>query len=229
MKIKFKIIIIILFFPIIFCNNILYNESIREEIKVIDVEKNVFDSFRTYNENIDIKTVKKFIEVCDSFLLLEHIETLTAQICLESGSNHLNKDTGVLYNKEAIGICQITPSTAYLCFKKIIKNHKQIKQLGAEDYKNIITIQNDSIRFESIKKWLTNETNNLIMYGVLIDYGIKKYGSLEKSLLLYSNGDSYLKKIKKNDIKSNKYIRSIDNIKGKLETLSNKKDINKNY
>jgi hypothetical protein len=116
-----------------------------------------------------------------------------------------------------------------LCFKNIIKNHKQIKQLGAEDYKNIITIQNDSIRKESIKKWLTNETNNLIMYGVLIDYGIKKYGSLEKSLVLYSNGDSYLKKIKKTDIKSNKYIRSIDNIKGKLETLSNKKDINKNY
>ena len=117
----------------------LNNLDKKDNIEIFDVNSYVLESFKKYNKKIKIKTVKKFIEVCDSFNIDKNIKTLTAQICLESGAKQTLNGKTLESSGNALGISQVTPYTAYLYFKNVIsKNDKLLNQLGGSDYKNIL-------------------------------------------------------------------------------------------
>lgn len=199
------------------------NDSI-ESSNTFDVELFVLESFKKYNKKIKIKTVKKFIEVCDSFKIDKNIQTLTAQICLESGAKQMINGKTIESSGNALGISQVTPYTAYLYFKNIIsKDDKLLNQLGGTDYKNILLTKNRKLRRKKVQKWLSNETNNLIMYGYLMKHSIVKYGGIKNSLVVYSKGPYFLRKSLKSNIEldSLHYISSIKRIEKSLKTLIN--------
>ena len=231
MKIKLLILSLILITPFLGNNlgNILLIKDIencdvfgdKDNKDKFDVESYVLESFKKYNKNIKIKTVKKFIEVCDSFKINKNIKTLTAQICLESGAKQSLNGKTLESSGNALGISQVTPYTAYLFFKNVIsKNDKLLKQLGGSEYKNILTTNDSKLRRKKVQKWLSNETNNLIMYGYLMNRGIFKYGGLENSLVVYSKGPYFLRKSLKSKVKLDTlhYISSIKKIE---KTLTN--------
>tara|TARA_Y100000389_G_scaffold111840_1_gene108897 strand:+ start:2839 stop:3534 length:696 start_codon:yes stop_codon:yes gene_type:complete len=231
MKIKLLILSLILITPFLGNNlgNILFIKDIngmdnldeKDNIEIFDVNSYVLESFKKYNKNIKIKTVKKFIEVCDSFKINDNIKTLTAQICLESGAKQSLNGKTLESSGNALGISQVTPYTAYLFFKNVIsKNDKLLSQLGGSDYKNILITNDSKLRRKKVQKWLCNETNNLIMYGYLMNHCIIKYGGLKNSLVVYSKGPYFLRKSLKSNVKLDTlhYISSIKKIE---KTLTN--------
>jgi hypothetical protein len=197
----------------------LNNLDKKDNIEIFDVNSYVLESFKKYNKKIKIKTVKKFIEVCDSFNIDKNIKTLTAQICLESGAKQTLNGKTLESSGNALGISQVTPYTAYLYFKNVIsKNDKLLNQLGGSDYKNILNTNDSKLRRKKVQKWLSNETNNLIMYGYLMSRGIFKYGGLKNSLVVYSKGPYFLRKSLKSNVKLDTlhYISSIRKIEKTL-------------
>jgi hypothetical protein len=231
MKIKLSILSLILITPFLGNNlgNVLFMKDVddlnnldkKDNIEIFDVNSYVLESFKKYNKNIKIKTVKKFIEVCDSFNIDKNIKTLTAQICLESGAKQTLNGKILESSGNALGISQVTPYTAYLFFKNVIsKNDKLLNQLGGSDYKNILNTNDSKLRRKKVQKWLSNETNNLIMYGYLMSRGIFKYGGLKNSLVVYSKGPYFLRKSLKSNVKLDTlhYISSIKKIE---KTLTN--------
>ena len=231
MKIKLLILSLILITPFLGNNlgNILFIKDIngmdnldeKDNIEIFDVNSYVLESFKKYNKNIKIKTVKKFIEVCDSFKINDNIKTLTAQICLESGAKQSLNGKTLESSGNALGISQVTPYTAYLFFKNVIsKNDKLLSQLGGSDYKNILITNDSKLRRKKVQKWLCNETNNLIMYGYLMNHCIIKYGGLKNSLVVYSKGPYFLRKSLNSNVKLDTlhYISSIKKIE---KTLTN--------
>lgn len=178
--------------------------------------KYVLKSFKKYNNNVDSSTVEKFIEVCDSFKIKKHLKTLTAQICYESGANHYDISDNVLKSSgNAIGVCQITPTTGYLYLKNIVSlDDELLFQLGGTEYCHILE-SDERNRRELVKEWLSYETNNLILYGYIMENNIKIYKGLKKSLLVYWKGPFFLKqKVEESVLLDTiKYIRTIDKIK----------------
>jgi len=232
MKVKLLILFLMLLIPIL-SNNIGYflfknndNKEFSGEINdSFDIKNYVLNSFKKYNKNINTKTVNKFIEVCDSFKIKNNIKTLTAQICLESGAKQTLNGKTLESSGNALGISQVTPYTAYLFFKNIIsKDDRLLKDLGGSDYKNILVTNDKKLRRKKVQKWLCNETNNLIMYGYLMNHCIIKYGGLKNSLVVYSKGPYFLRKSLKSNIEldSLHYISSIRIIEKSLKTLTNK-------
>lgn len=221
----------LLLLPVLFGSNLTFkNKESKTIVNKSDnksdnnIESFVLRSFKFYNKKTKIKTVKKFIEVCDSFNLTKNIKKLTAQICLESGAKQILNGKVIESSGNALGICQVTPYTAYLYFKNVIsKDDRLLKSLGGEDYKRILSIKNKFKRRKEIKKWLGSETNNLIMYGYIMNHCIKKYGGLINSLVTYSKGPYFLKKCLKNktDLCELSYINSINKINISLKTLDN--------
>lgn len=226
MKNKLLIFSLILFIPFLTNNFRIYPDTYSKTTKkeITENEKFVLNSFKYYNKNIKIETVRKFIEVCDSFELTKNIKTLTAQICLESGAKQTINGEIIESSGNALGICQVTPYTAYLFFKNVISNNDTLlRQLGGTDYKNILNIKDKKLRRIKIQEWLSNETNNLIMYGYLMNHCMKKYGGLKNSLVVYSKGPHFLIKSLESDIVLDTlpYISSIEKIKKSLKTLPN--------
>ena len=221
MKIKLSILSLILITPFLGNNlgNILFTKDVdgfnkddKDNIEIFDVNSYVLESFKKYNKNIKIKTVKKFIEVCDSFKINKNIKTLTAQICLESGAKQSLNGKTLESSGNALGISQVTPYTAYLFFKNVIsKNDKLLNQLGGSDYKNILITNDSKLRRKKVQKWLCNETNNLIMYGYLMNHCIIKYGGLKNSLVVYSKGPYFLRKRRSAIYPQNSSSRSYKN------------------
>ena len=226
MNFRIKVFLGLLLIPLLMGNDIRKNNLIKPngvKKESSKLEQIVFKSFNKYNKNIEIKTVKKFIEVCDSFNLTKNINTLTAQICLESGAKHYLNDKVIESSGNALGICQITPYTAYLYFKNVIsKDDRLLYELGGDDYTHILSIKNRIKRRKLVKKWLKNETNNLVMYGYIMNHCYNKYGGLKNSLVAYSKGPSYLNKClkKDKDLDELDYVYSINKIKNSLKTLS---------
>ena len=213
MKNKIKILLIIFFTPLVFGNSLsVYSNDCLYELVEEDLDQFVINSFTQYNKDIDRKTILKFIEVCDSFNLRPNIKTLTAQICLESGAKHTIQDTLLESNSSALGICQVTTQTAFLFLKNIIsKDDRLLKKLGGTKYRNILEIEDPDERREGIKKWLSNETNNIIIYGYMMGRFMNKYKDIRKSLVVYAHGPLFLKNNK--NIDSDTYVRSVMNIK----------------
>ncbi len=185
----------------------------------------VHKRFKEYNEKIEAKTIRKFIEVSE-FYNLDTTDLLfdicISQICLESGANHLDKNCDVVKSSgHAIGITQIVPTTAFLFLKNQLSDQdkKDFIELGATSFDFV----NDANKAKEVRAelidWLCDETNNLILWGYMMHYSLeRKDYNINHSLIIYNAGDSVLIKFIKagNNPKNFEYVKKIVEIKNAL-------------
>jgi hypothetical protein len=153
-----------------------------------------FDRLYAYNKNIDTSTVVKFLEVSEAYCLND-IETLRwsiGQLLLESGAKqHYSDGRLVISPTGAIGIGQILGSTCLDFMVRKISNDDAnlFCQLGATDF--TFAYDKRYSKKEKIikaKKWLSNENNNLIMWGYIMRNNIDKKRGIIGALISYNVG-----------------------------------------
>lgn len=176
----------------------------------------VYNRFKHYNRGIDEKTVEKFIEVVEYFKLdstKRVFDLCISQICVESGSNHKNIDGNVLESSgNAIGIAQITPTTAYHYLKNVAgeENKEIFKDLGATNYNFLLDSEElDEKTRQKVIKWCKNETNNLVLWGFIMKNILKKNDNkIIKTLVVYNIGNAGLSEYIKcgNSINEHLYV-----------------------
>jgi hypothetical protein len=168
----------------------------------------VHKSFVKYNPYTDSTTSMKFYEVCDHDGLNANEEMLNlsiGQILLESGAQqfysegHKKHGELVVSSADAIGITQILPSTALYLMKKKIKKKdvEEFKALGAEDFSFHKIKFNKKKKLHLARIWLEDETNNIIMWGFIMNRKLK-VKSHRDALVSYNTGDAGF----------NRYLRS---------------------
>jgi len=162
----------------------------------------VYNRFHHFNRNINDVTVNKFIEVTDEFNLNESdrlFDVCISQICVESGAKQKTKTGEVLESSgNAIGITQIVPTTAHHYLRNILskEDFKIFKDLGATDFSFIKKQPRYSMNSNErgvIKKWLSNETNNIILWGYIMRYNLNRnHSNIPNTLLAYNQGNGFL-------------------------------------
>lgn len=166
--------------------------TIDKKPKLNKIHKQVLSKFKVYNNKIDTNTVLKFVEVCDSFKLSEHMKTLTAQICYESRARQYKGDEVLTSPGNAQGICQVTPTTAYHYLNTVVsKNDSMLFKLGGTEYCHILECD-EKYKRGYVIEWLSSETNNFIIYGYIMNNCMNRYRSIKRSLVDYSKGRGFL-------------------------------------
>lgn len=186
-----------------------------------------FNSFKHYNNRTDTGTVKLFIEVAKEFDLYADTnlyETCVAQICTESGAKQYYDDSSLVVSSgNAIGFGQIVPTTGFLFLKNVVsKDDEILNKLGGDEFEDIISHKkcNKSVR-KRVIKWLSNKRNNIILWGYIMKYCLKKGKTLDESLVVYNQGEGFLRKFlkKKRKAREFKYVNHVRRIKLKLKKL----------
>lgn len=183
-----------------------------------------FNAFKRFNNDIDSSTVIKFLEVV-TYFRLDSTEQMfkwsVGQVILESGAKqyyqtgHPKAGQLVKSPNGAIGFCQIIPTTALGYFKKRIDSSmiEIMHSLGASDFS---FAYDESIgqtnKISQTTKWLTNETNNIILWAVIMRIKIDKDGGHLRALVGYNSGTNYMLSFVNNggDLHHHSYIRGIE-------------------
>jgi len=182
----------------------------------------VYNSFTNFNSSVDTASALKFTEVANDFGISEDEETfkwVIAQILLESGAQqyykpgHPKAGELVVSYADAIGFCQILPKTAlyYMTDKLTSSDFKRFKALGATDF--TFATSDKLTKVEKVlkaKDWLTNETNNMIMWGKIMNYKLKRKPLID-ALIAYNAGSTGLYRYLKSGGKreDHDYIKNI--------------------
>lgn len=212
-------------------NNMLIKERIRLENSKKAKFNYVFTRFKTYNKDIDSATVNKFIEVVERFNLdtsKKFLDTWISQLCLESGAKHRYRNGRLMIsNANAIGITQTTPITTYHYLKFVLddEHRKMFNDLGATNHDFIFNYKYNQgmtkeIGYEA-KKWSSNVTNNLVLWGFIIKTILSDNGyDINRTLITYGYGTSGYKKYVNRGLDTNKnsYIVSINKIIEKFKS-----------
>jgi len=189
----------------------------------------VYGKFSAYNYDIESSTVEKWIQVAEHYNLDSTqlmFDYFISQILLESGAQQYYK-TG--HPKEgrlvssyagATGFCQIMPGTAYGFLKKYVTEEDRIEfaKLGATNFDFVDKYESRSTTKESFNEaieWLSNETNNIVMWGYIMRYSFEKRDhNLIYSLIAYNAGGSNLESFLNNGNNpySHPYIQGINSI-----------------
>lgn len=191
----------------------------------------VYNRFKHYNEDIDEKTVEKFIQVVEYFKLDSTKRTFDlciSQICVESGAKQKNIDgTVVKSSGNAIGIAQIVPTTAFHYLKNVAgeENKYIFKDLGATNYDFLLNSEKlDKQTRKKVIKWTKNETNNLVLWGFIMKNILKKNNNkIKESLVAYNMGNAGLFNYVKsgNNVNEHLYIVMIMETKKIFKKLIN--------
>ena len=155
----------------------------------------IYKHFKVYNAEIDTETVILFNNVCSHYQLdttQKLLDLCIGQILYESGaqqhyvSNHRKEGELVQSYAGAIGIGQIMPNTAYGIISKLsTKDAAEMLELGCTPVYSIR--YSDDVRKHS-KAWITNKTNNLIMWGHIMKTNLSKRPNMYKALVSYNSG-----------------------------------------
>ena len=159
----------------------------------------IHDRLKVYYSGIDTSTTTKIAEVTNHFGLSEDIETLRwciGQISLESSARQFytsGKKKGQVVKSKAgaLGITQIMPETAYDYLKKFVKTRHifGLKMLGATDFDFVHYNEfSDNHRIKLCERWLSNETNNIILWGFIMTHKLEDK-TIVHSLIAYNAGN----------------------------------------
>jgi len=197
----------------------LYSNDSLENDNLPSGFKHVYERFSLYNKEIDTNTVVNFIEVANHFGIKSNkdvFELAIGQIIFESGArqfygkDHKNFGKVVRGTSGEVGIAQIMPSTAVYYLSKQVKNMNELRELGASDFKFIHNKSlTDNDKEKLVITWLSDERNNLILWGFIMRDNLQKNGVL-KALVAYNAGDGGMLKYDEcNDIATHRYIKGI--------------------
>lgn len=181
----------------------------------------VYESFKSYNPYTDSSSAISFANVVNAYGLSD-IETLTwslGQVLLESGGKQYYQPTHpkegelVVSSAGAIGFTQIIPSTAlgYMIKKVSDEDKNCFDELGATDYSFAYNDSySNSKKLKMTREWLTNENNNMIMWGKIMSSKLKSK-TIFDALISYNAGTNGLNKFLKagNTQNQHKYIKGI--------------------
>jgi hypothetical protein len=171
-------------------------------IKVLDtIPKEfsfIYTKFKKYNPYVDSSTVFKFSEVAQFYGLTgeKTLEWCVGQILLESGAKqcyqpgHPKEGRLVVSYADAIGISQILPSTAYGYMVKRVEPDEVdcFYGLGATDFSFAYDEELSKVeKIDLAREWLSNETNNIIMWGKIMSSKLKKAPMIDV-LIAYNSG-----------------------------------------
>ncbi len=202
------------------CDTTCYDEP---EVVILPENFNyIYEAFKNYNPYIDSSSAIKVAEVANHFGLSDDSETLRwsiGQLLLESGAKqyyqpkHPKEGQLVVSSAGAIGFCQILPSTAYGYMKKKISYEEMdcFKGLGATNFDFAYSDTNSKKeKVIMAKEWLTDETNNIIMWGKIMSAKMESV-SLMHALIAYNAGGAGLNRFldNGNTQESHKYIKGI--------------------
>jgi len=197
---------------------------------VVSTEENVkkfnytFNAFKRFNNDIDSCTVVTFLEVVNHFRLdstEQMFKWSVGQVILESGAKqyyqtgHPKAGQLVKSPNGAIGFCQIIPTTALGYFRKRIDSSmvETMHLLGASDFS---FAYDESIgqtnKLSQTTKWLTDETNNIILWAVIMRIKIDKDGGHLRALVGYNSGTNSMLAYVNNggNLHNHSYIRGIE-------------------
>jgi len=155
--------------------------------------KYVHDRFKLYNEDIDSSTTKKFIEVVHQF----------------------NLDTTQLIYDYAIS--QICPTTAFsfLRYELSDEDKEDFKKLGGLDFSFVLEAKKQRKVRPELIEWLSDETNNLILWGYIMKYNLERRRyDVVNTLIIYNGGDGFFNKYLKSgkDPDNFEYVRMVKGI-----------------
>ena len=183
----------------------------------------VYNRFNVFNPELDSSTVITFNEVCKHYGLdstEEMLEWCTGQILLESGAkqyyetNHPKSGKLVESYSGAIGISQIMPATAFGNLKKYVteKEANDMYAMGCTSFAHIL--DSTCTKSEGItmaREWLTNETNNIILWGYIMRRKLDKRPNILKVLVSYNAGTGGMIKFVNNggQLSNHEYVKGI--------------------
>ena len=185
-----------------------------------------YDRFKVYNRDIDTNSVELFIKVAEKYGFTRdstQYRLVVGQILLESGANqiwykgHPYEGQVVVSSAGAIGRTQILPSTAEYFMEKLLSEDdvKDFKSFGATDFSFVKSKKLSKRRkVELSKVWLSNNDNNIIMWGYIMRRNMNKTGkNIIKSLIAYNAGRGGLNIFMKrgNSIWKHDYVKGIYN------------------
>lgn len=180
----------------------------------------VYKHFKVYNAEIDTETVILFNNICAHYELdttKQLLDLCIGQILYESGaqqhyvSNHPKAGQLVKSYAGAIGMGQIMPNTAYGIISKLSPEEAaEMLELGCTPVYSIR--YSKSVR-EHSGKWISNKTNNLIMWGHIMRKNLSKRPNMYKALVSYNSGTGGMIRYVNNggSVHRHKYVRGILN------------------
>jgi len=160
----------------------------------------VYNRFKVFNPDLDSSTVVTFNNVSSFYKLDstgEMLEWCVGQILLESGAkqyyetDHPKEGQLVESYAGAVGFSQIMPLTAHGYITKKISDEDAacMVELGCEPFDYILdSTCTKSEAVEMSREWLTNETNNIILWGYIMRSKLDKRPSMLKVLVSYNAG-----------------------------------------
>jgi len=202
-------------------------DSLNKYVNTKDLERFNFvkDRFKPFSPELADSTVMRFIEISEHFRLdstQEMFNLFVHEIILESGAKqyyhtgHPKEGQIVKSYAGALGIGQIMPNTAFSFLKRIVDS-TEMHNLGCEDFSWIqedigIYSPQSSKTENKVKKWLTNEDNNLALWGVIMRYNLNKNNNnVILALISYNAGGGGLNSFLSTgrDPNSHSYIKGI--------------------
>lgn len=202
---------------------------IDEDTTYIETYNTILPKIKAFNPKVNVVTVKRIAKVMHYYGLdktKNSTNMYVGQLLQESGANqyyakgHPLEGKLVVSSGGAIGVAQITPTTAMNYLSKIVSKNdaNDMKKLGCTDF-SFISRESGLKRLEGVRKWLKNEKNNVVMWGFIISNMFNKNKDINKTLVAYNAGLGGLKTYldSGNVVTNHEYIISIKN---KLSLIS---------
>jgi hypothetical protein len=187
------------------------------------IVQEVDTAFHVYNPAVSDDVVDKFVEVIYRFKLHEHARLCIYHVCLESSVDpDAQSPTG------AIGLCQITPTTAFDVLHKMPEeDRKLLYDLDVDDFdwaiKGRYSTNDDgpfianALRKKAIK-WLKVPDNNMALWGYIMSGYLSEMGPHE-AFLSYRMGLGGARRYKGN-VDSHPYIRGLYKVEATIKKKS---------
>ena len=181
-------------------NLVIYTPDSNKEVNRLPKNfDKVFSTFNNYNNHNDTSLAITFCKVSEFYKLDTNkfiFEWLLGQVLLESGAQQYRKNGNlVLSCTGAVGFAQILRSTSIGYLRKTItKSDSSIfKDMGVTDYSFVNdTKYCKSEKWGKAKSWLSNEVNNITLWGKIMSSELKSR-TVTNALICYNVGPSQLK------------------------------------